>query len=120
MVHDWEFDVHHTGSSPKSFEAVRDTIAEAIKTPGFSFVEVLRHRPIYSRRQSAASALRVRDPAGLRRQTPGLIYRRTTTRGAAGTREGICEPDRPGEWGGFRPFRRPARSGYHRPSPAHR
>ena len=32
MVHDWEFDVHHAGGSPKSFEAVRDTMAEAIKT----------------------------------------------------------------------------------------
>jgi hypothetical protein len=32
MVHDWEFDVHHAGGATKSFEAVRDTIAEALKT----------------------------------------------------------------------------------------
>jgi hypothetical protein len=31
MVHDWEFDMHHAGGD-KSFEAVRDTIAEALKT----------------------------------------------------------------------------------------
>jgi hypothetical protein len=31
LVHDWEFDRHHAGAA-KSFEAVRDTIAEALKT----------------------------------------------------------------------------------------
>ena len=31
IVHDWEFDAHHAGAT-KSFEAVRDTIAEALKT----------------------------------------------------------------------------------------
>lgn len=32
IVHDWEFDRHHAGASSKSFDAVRDTIAEAIKS----------------------------------------------------------------------------------------
>jgi hypothetical protein len=31
LVHDWEFDQHHLGA-PKGFDAVRDTIAEALKT----------------------------------------------------------------------------------------
>jgi hypothetical protein len=31
LIHDWEFDQHHRGA-PKSFEAVRDTLAEALKT----------------------------------------------------------------------------------------
>lgn len=32
LVHDWEFDFHHCGRSEKSFEAVRDTMAEGVKT----------------------------------------------------------------------------------------
>jgi hypothetical protein len=32
LLHDWEFDVHHQGGSAKSFEAVRDTMTEALKT----------------------------------------------------------------------------------------
>ncbi len=31
LVHDWEFDRHHAGAA-KSFDDVRDTIAEALKT----------------------------------------------------------------------------------------
>lgn len=31
IVHDWEFDAHHAGA-PKSFDEVRNTIAEALKT----------------------------------------------------------------------------------------
>lgn len=32
LVHDWEFDQHRLKASPKTFEAVRDTIAEGLKT----------------------------------------------------------------------------------------
>ncbi len=32
LVHDWEFDVHHCKKSEKSFEDVRDTMMEAMKT----------------------------------------------------------------------------------------
>jgi hypothetical protein len=32
LVHDWEFDRHHCGHSPKSFDEVRDTMMEAVKT----------------------------------------------------------------------------------------
>lgn len=32
LVHDWEFDLHHDQTSAKTFEDVRDTLAEAIKT----------------------------------------------------------------------------------------
>jgi hypothetical protein len=31
LIHDWEFDVHHCGGS-KTFNAVRDTLMEALKT----------------------------------------------------------------------------------------
>jgi hypothetical protein len=32
LVHDWEFDLHRKKASQKSFEAVRDTLAEGLKT----------------------------------------------------------------------------------------
>jgi len=32
LVHDWEFDVHHCGRSNKSFESVRDSMMEAVRT----------------------------------------------------------------------------------------
>ena len=32
LVHDWEFDQHHAGATPKDFDAVRDTLAEGLKT----------------------------------------------------------------------------------------
>ena len=32
LVHDWEFDLHHCRRTDKSFEDVRDTMMEAIKT----------------------------------------------------------------------------------------
>ncbi len=32
LVHDWEFDQHHAGASAKDFDAVRDTLAEGLKT----------------------------------------------------------------------------------------
>jgi hypothetical protein len=32
LVHDWEFDRHHCRHSAKTFEAVRDTMMEAVKT----------------------------------------------------------------------------------------
>jgi hypothetical protein len=32
LLHDWEFDKHHCELTPKSFEAVRDTMMEAVKT----------------------------------------------------------------------------------------
>jgi hypothetical protein len=32
LVHDWEFDSHHCKTTTKSFEAVRDTMMEAVKT----------------------------------------------------------------------------------------
>ena len=32
LVHDWEFDLHHCGRTPKSFDEVRDTMMEAVKT----------------------------------------------------------------------------------------
>ncbi|WP_105433020.1 DUF1353 domain-containing protein [Neorhizobium sp. T6_25] len=32
LVHDWEFEAHHCGLSPKSFEEARDTLTEGIKT----------------------------------------------------------------------------------------
>jgi hypothetical protein len=32
LVHDWEFDLHHAGETLKTFEDVRDTMTEALKT----------------------------------------------------------------------------------------
>ena len=32
LIHDWEFDLHHCNRTPKSFNAVRDTLMEALKT----------------------------------------------------------------------------------------
>lgn len=32
LIHDWEFDLHHCRMSDKSFEDVRDTMMEAVKT----------------------------------------------------------------------------------------
>lgn len=32
LLHDWEFDVHHCGRSNKSFESVRDSMMEAVRT----------------------------------------------------------------------------------------
>ena len=32
LIHDWEFDCHHNNLSPKSFEEVRDTMMEGVKT----------------------------------------------------------------------------------------
>lgn len=32
LVHDWEFDLHHSGQTQKSFEDVRDTMMEALMT----------------------------------------------------------------------------------------
>lgn len=32
LVHDWEFDQHHAHASSKTFEEVRDTLAEGMKT----------------------------------------------------------------------------------------
>ena len=32
LVHDWEFDQHHAGTIQKSFDDVRDTMMEALKT----------------------------------------------------------------------------------------
>jgi hypothetical protein len=32
LIHDWEFDQHHLKKTDKSFDAVRDTIAEGLKT----------------------------------------------------------------------------------------
>ncbi|MEJ2124824.1 MAG: hypothetical protein P8Y47_08440 [Alphaproteobacteria bacterium] len=32
LVHDWEFDQHHAEASAKTFEDVRDTLAEGLKT----------------------------------------------------------------------------------------
>jgi hypothetical protein len=32
LVHDWEFDQHHAQASAKTFEDVRDTLAEGLKT----------------------------------------------------------------------------------------
>ncbi|QIJ42610.1 hypothetical protein G7039_21760 [Rhizobium leguminosarum] len=32
LLHDWQFDLHHSGASAESFESVRDTMMEALKT----------------------------------------------------------------------------------------
>ena len=32
LVHDWEFDLHHDSRTDKSFEEVRDTMMEAVRT----------------------------------------------------------------------------------------
>jgi hypothetical protein len=32
LVHDWEFELHHCRRTPKSFEQVRDTMMECVKT----------------------------------------------------------------------------------------
>ncbi|MBY5426997.1 hypothetical protein [Rhizobium leguminosarum] len=32
LLHDWQFDLHHSGASGESFESVRDTMMEALKT----------------------------------------------------------------------------------------
>jgi hypothetical protein len=32
LVHDWEFELHHCGQTAKTFEQVRDTMMECVKT----------------------------------------------------------------------------------------
>jgi hypothetical protein len=32
LVHDWEFELHHCGGTTKTFDQVRDTMMECVKT----------------------------------------------------------------------------------------